>query len=195
MIMPRSYPNCIKCKKPLTAVDFESDCIDYICQDCSIKGMMPTLDEIIEEFLPEETPKLARPAFETIYMNLAIELAQRSTCARLSVGCVITSADYSHVFGIGYNGNAKGLHNGCDSEEPGNCGCLHSEENALLKVNVPSYVEKIAFVTHQPCAYCAKRFINKGGFKKIYYMRPYRLKKGLEILAEAGIETLGWTVG
>ena len=133
------------------------------------------------------TPK-PRISFEEIYMKLAFELAKRSTCLRLQVGCVIVSHNYSYVYGIGYNGNAKGFSNSCDSPEPGNCGCLHAEENALLKTNEGWDVPKIAFITHQPCAYCAKRMINKGGFKKVFYSEPYRLRRGLEILEDAGIQ-------
>jgi len=131
-----------------------------------------------------------RPTFEDIYIELAEKLSKRSTCNRMSVGCVIVSEDYSHVYGIGYNGNAKGRKNGCERNEPGNCGCLHAEENALLKVSEPASVPKIAFVTHQPCEYCAKRFINKQGFIRIYYKYPYRKTEGLEILKEAGIEVI-----
>lgn len=131
-----------------------------------------------------------RPTFEQIYLQLAKSLSQRSTCHRLKVGCVITSEDYSRVYGIGYNGNAKGLPNGCSRDVPGNCGCLHAEENALLKVNVDPTVPKIAFCTHQPCEYCAKRFINKGGFTTIYYIEPYRLTDGLDALKAAGITAL-----
>lgn len=120
-------------------------------------------------------------------MKFAFELARRSTCRRLSVGCVIVSTDYSRVYGIGYNGNAKGLPNCCESDEPGNCGCLHAEDNALLKTSEGSNVEKIVFVTHQPCAYCAKRMVNKGGVVKVFFSEPYRLRRGLEILEQAGI--------
>lgn len=65
-----------------------------------------------------------RKSFEQIYMRLAQMMAERSTCARLHVGCVITSTDFRYVYGVGYNGNASGLPNGCDSEEPGKCGCF-----------------------------------------------------------------------
>jgi deoxycytidylate deaminase len=51
-------------------------------------------------------------------------MSERSTCARLNVGCVITSVDFRYVYSVGYNGNASGLHNGCESTEPGNCGCF-----------------------------------------------------------------------
>lgn len=130
-----------------------------------------------------------RISFEEIYMKLAFDLAFRSTCTRLNVGCVVVSQDYSHVYGIGYNGNAAGLPNTCDTTVPGNCGCLHAEDNALLKTSGGPEIPKIVFVTHQPCAYCAKRMVNKGGIKKVYYCHTYRLTQGLEILKAVGIET------
>lgn len=128
-----------------------------------------------------------RVSFEEIYMRFALQLAERSTCQRLKVGAVVVANDYTHVYGIGYNGNASGLPNTCESDEPGNCGCLHAEDNALLKTHVGPHVPKIFFVTHQPCAYCAKRIINKGGFQKVFFYHPYRLMRGLEILEGAGI--------
>ena len=76
---------------------------------------------------------LIRPKFETIYMNLACALAERSTCSRLKVGCVITSSDYSRVLAIGYNGNYPGGPNCCDSDEPGKSGCFTA--NSLVTTN------------------------------------------------------------
>lgn len=133
---------------------------------------------------------LQRISFEEIYMKLAFDLAKRSTCSRLHVGAVVVSDDYSHVYGIGYNGNAQGFANSCDSIEPGNCGCLHAEDNALLKTNGGKELPKIVFVTHQPCSYCAKRMINKGGVKKIFFAKPYRIPDGLNILKKAKIEVV-----
>ena len=57
----------------------------------------------------------------------------------------------------------------------------------ILKVSEPPETPKIVFVTHQPCAYCAKRMVNKGGIRKVYYSEPYRIRRGLEILGEVGI--------
>lgn len=79
----------------------------------------------------------SRPSFPEVYMRLALTLAARSTCRRLCVGTVITSTDYRKVLAVGYNGNAAGLPNTCDREEPGNCGCLHSEENAVINCDAP----------------------------------------------------------
>lgn len=131
-----------------------------------------------------------RITFEEIYMEFAFNLSKRSTCKRLNVGAVVVSEDYSSVYGIGYNGNAKGFPNTCDSDTPGDCGCLHAEDNALLKTNVGPQIPKIVFVTHQPCKYCAKRMVNKGGVIKVYYVEPYRKTEGLDILKQAGIEVI-----
>ncbi len=129
-----------------------------------------------------------RPSFEQIYMDLAATLAERSTCARMNVGTVITSTDYRKVLAVGYNGNAAGLPNTCDRHEAGNCGCLHSEENAVINCDSPRSTEKHVFVTHLPCVQCAKRLINLGGVKKIFYRNEYRLTDSIDILKSVGIE-------
>lgn len=130
----------------------------------------------------------SRPSFEEIYLKLAKTLASRSTCNRLQVGTVITSTDFRKVLAVGYNGNATGLHNGCDREEPGNCGCLHSEENAVINCDSPRSTEKFVFVTHLPCVACAKRLINLGNVKKIYYGEDYRIRDSIGLLRSAGVE-------
>lgn len=129
-----------------------------------------------------------RPSFQEIYMELAHQLAARSTCSRLNVGTVITSTDYRKVLAIGYNGNAAGLPNQCDRNETGNCGCLHSEENAVINCDSPRAMEKHVFVTHLPCVACAKRLINLGGVKRVYYENEYRLADSKEVLRSVGIE-------
>ena len=131
-----------------------------------------------------------RPAFEEIYMRLAFLMAKRSSCRRLQVGTVITSTDYRKVLAVGYNGNASGLPNDCDRTDPGVCGCLHSEENAIINCDTPRWMEKIAFVTHHPCSACAKRFINLGHMKKIFYALPYRNADGSNLLQQTGIELI-----
>ncbi|MCM2324234.1 MAG: deaminase [Oligoflexia bacterium] len=134
------------------------------------------------------SPERTRPTFHSIYMDLARTLARRSTCKRLQVGTVITSTDFRKVLAVGYNGNATGLHNGCDRDEPGNCGCLHSEENAVINCDSPRFIEKVVFVTHLPCVACAKRLINLGNVKAVYYAEDYRLKDSLDLLRSVGIQ-------
>src|SRR6476660_473375 len=115
-----------------------------------------------------------RPSFPEIYLQLASTLASRSTCKRLNVGTVITSTDFRKVLAVGYNGNATGLPNTCDRDEVGNCGCLHSEENAVINCDSPRNQEKFVFVTHLPCVACAQRLINLGNVRRVYYANDYR---------------------
>ena len=123
-------------------------------------------------------------------MEFACLIARRSTCRRAQVGTVITTTDFRHVLAIGYNGNASGLLNTCDSDEPGNCDCLHSEDNAVINCEAPRYVDKYVFVTHSPCPTCAKRLVNLGQVKKVFYRQRYRIDAGLEILQRCGIEVV-----
>ena len=120
-------------------------------------------------------------------MDFARAIARRSTCSRMSVGTVITTPDFRKVLSIGYNGNAAGLPNRCDKHEEGNCGCLHSEENAVINCDAPRSAEKIVFVTHLPCPMCAKRIINLGNVRKVIYERDYRKQDAIDLLATAGI--------
>ncbi|NIS63980.1 MAG: hypothetical protein GTO05_02310, partial [Gemmatimonadales bacterium] len=123
-----------------------------------------------------------------VYMRMAEDLAKRSTCVRLQVGTVVTDAQLQNVLGIGYNGNARGLPNQCDSSVPGQCGCIHSEVNALIKA--PGSVrDKVVFVTNSPCVMCAKLIINSG-VTHLFYRKAYRDPTGLEVLQQAGIETI-----
>ena len=134
--------------------------------------------------------KQSRLSFDEIYMTMAKLISLRSTCNRLQVGTVITSSDYKRVLSVGYNGNASGLDNKCDSEEPVNCGCLHSEENAIINCNTSREVEKYLYCTHLPCKMCAKRIINLGNVKKVYYNKDYRIKDSISLFKKVNIEVI-----
>src|SRR2546428_13602077 len=95
-------------------------------------------------------PPVDRIPLYEVYMRMAEELAKRSTCARLRVGTVVTDQLLENVLAIGYNGNARGLPNRCDSSVPGSCAGIHSEMNALLKT--PGRLRgKLAVITACPC--------------------------------------------
>jgi dCMP deaminase len=156
--------------------------LNMSAMDVTASAATPAVDAG-QDPLPE-TP--ARIPLEEVYMRMAEELAKRSTCARNRVGSVITTGDLTQVLGIGYNGNAKGLPNRCDGSEPGRCGCIHSEANALIKAG--AQVEgKLMFVTASPCVMCAKMMVNSN-VRRVYYRTPYRDPAGLEVLRQAGVE-------
>jgi dCMP deaminase len=135
---------------------------------------------------PEQAPD--RIPLEEVYMRMAEELAKRSTCARLQVGSVITTPDLTQVLGIGYNGNARGLPNRCDSTEPGACGSIHSEKNALIKAGA-GLPGKVMFVSASPCVMCAKMIINTN-VGRVYYREAYRDPAGLDVLRRGGVEAI-----
>jgi dCMP deaminase len=128
----------------------------------------------------------ARIPLEEVFMRMAEELAKRSTCARNQVGSVVTTADLTQVLGIGYNGNARGLPNACDSAEAGRCGCLHSEANALIKAGA-QIQGKLMFVTVGPCVMCAKMIVNSN-VSRVYYRTAYRDRAGVAVLEQAGVD-------
>lgn len=131
-----------------------------------------------------------RPSFNQIYMQLAHDLAARSTCGRLQVGTVISSWDYRRILAVGYNGGAAGLSNECDSDQPGQCGHIHSEENAIINCTQREPAMRV-FVTHCPCLMCARKLINFGASAgarlEVYYDIGYRSEDGLEELKRGGI--------
>jgi dCMP deaminase len=141
-----------------------------------------------QEPVSELNPAPDRIPLEEVYMRMAEELAKRSTCARLQVGSVITTPDLTQVLGIGYNGNARGLPNRCDSNQPGNCGCIHSEQNALIKAGA-GLPGKVMFVSASPCVMCAKMIINTN-VGRVYYREAYRDPAGLDVLRQAGVEVV-----
>lgn len=129
-----------------------------------------------------------RISTQEMYMRMAEIVATRSTCKRLKVGSVITDPTMLSILSIGYNGNYSGGPNVCDSDEIGNCGCIHSEVNALIKAD-NKIKNKILFVTNLPCKSCAKLIINSGFFT-VYYRNDYRLKEGKELLEKVKIKVV-----
>jgi dCMP deaminase len=139
-------------------------------------------------FHPLQRPEFleTRPSWDDIWMTIAEQLSLRSTCSRLSVGCVVVSADNTAVLGLGYNGGPKGVSNECLSREPGNCGHLHAEINALIKTNYRDASPKKVYITTEPCYGCAVALVN-AGVQEVIYLHEYRDHTGLELLGQAKV--------
>lgn len=129
---------------------------------------------------------MRKQKFDLDWMTLALLMASHSTCSRARVGCVVVSSDSMRVLGLGYNGSYRGGPNRCDRETPGNCGCLHAEDNLCVKLDYTDQSEKILYCTAAPCEACAKRIVN-AGIREVIYLREYRKTEGLEILKKAQI--------
>lgn len=109
-------------------------------------------------------------------------IAQASTCNRAKYGCVLTKLNLTPV-SVGYNGVASGLPNECLRDEPGNCGCLHAEWNAICGLRDVSYDGSlIAFISGEPCEMCAN-MLARAGVVMVVYVRPaHRSYGGTELL-------------
>lgn len=120
-------------------------------------------------------------------MQMAETLAQRSHHSTFKVGALIVTSDNTQVLSLGYNGNAAGMSNVPQSEEPGCSGLLHAEINALLKLDYNNPKDKVMYLTLSPCENCAMAIINSG-IKKVVFKDKYRNNCGIKMLENANID-------
>lgn len=97
-----------------------------------------------------------------------------------------------HVTAIGVNDNGDSYltsngnyHPGGCTGEPGNCGCVHAEEE-LLKV-MPN--PKVVILSHSPCIKCAEK-LWKAGVQTVMYNQMYRKSEGRDFLRDKGVELI-----
>ena len=131
-----------------------------------------------------------RISWENYFMNIAAEVATRSTCDRKHVGAVIVRE--KTILSTGYNGSIKGLPH-CDEAGhemvDGHCvRTTHAEANAIVqaaKNGVEINLSEI-YVTASPCYNCFKLIAN-AGIKTIFYKEFYRDDRISDRAKEAGI--------
>ncbi|MBI2548060.1 cytidine/deoxycytidylate deaminase family protein [Candidatus Woesearchaeota archaeon] len=142
------------------------------------------------ETAPAEKKK-QRVDWDTYFMNIAEQVASRSTCDRKFVGAVIVRE--RNILSTGYNGSIRGLPH-CDQvgHEMENGHCLrtvHAEANAIIQaarhgININGAT---LYTTASPCYTCFKLMVN-AGIKKICYGEFYRDERSIKIAKELGIE-------
>ena len=132
-----------------------------------------------------------RVSWKDYFMNIAREVATRSTCDRKHVGAVIVRE--KTILSTGYNGSIKGLPHcdevGCEMVD-GHCvRTTHAEANAIVQAakNGIQTNQSEIYVTASPCYDCFKLIAN-AGIKIIYYDEFYRDKRIIEKSKEIGIQ-------
>ena len=132
-----------------------------------------------------------RVSWKDYFMNIAREVATRSTCDRKHVGTVIVRE--KTILSTGYNGSIKGLPHcdevGCEMVD-GHCvRTTHAEANAIVQAakNGIQISQSEIYVTASPCYDCFKLIAN-AGIKIIYYDEFYRDKRIIEKSKEIGIQ-------
>ena len=137
--------------------------------------------------------KNKRVSWEKYFMNIAREVATRSTCDRKNVGAVIVKD--KTILSTGYNGSIKGLPH-CDEagHEMVDNHCVrttHAEANAIVQAakNGVKINHAEIYITASPCNNCFKLIAN-AGIKTIYYDEFYREDRIINHAKEAGIELI-----
>ena len=116
------------------------------------------------------------------YLNIALAVAQRSTCIRRQYGAVIVKND--EIIATGYNGAPRGEQNCCDSEycwrEANSiphgeryeaCKSVHAEQNAIISASRKDMIDSTLYlagiengkvISASPCDICRRMIINAG---------------------------------
>lgn len=134
---------------------------------------------------------MSRPDIHEALMVTAFIWAQRGTCPRKQVGCVI--AKDTRIIMTGYNGAPAGLPH-CEHNDNKPCQTAsHAEINAFGCAARFGLSTKGAtlYTTLSPCIMCAMTAIN-AGIEKVFYCDPYRDLSGVAVLEQAGINVIRW---
>ena len=116
-----------------------------------------------------------------VFMRLAADMAELSTCPKHKVGAVLMKN--KRIISTGYNGSAIGEPHcgdvGCDLDERNHCvRTVHAEVNALLsaaRVGVPTEGATM-LCTLEPCHLCMKAMVN-AGIESVLYLKPHPDKR------------------
>ncbi|MFC1606349.1 cytidine/deoxycytidylate deaminase family protein [Candidatus Latescibacterota bacterium] len=126
-----------------------------------------------------------RPGKDHYYLNIAREVARRSTCLRRFFGAVIVKND--QIISTGYAGAARGAENCtdigvCPRQEAGIprgeryelCRSVHAEMNAIIHATRADMINSVLYLVGvdaqsgeiadgaKPCKICSRLIINSG---------------------------------
>jgi dCMP deaminase len=144
-----------------------------------------------------------RPSWDEYFVEIARQVASRSTCLRRHVGAVIVRD--KRILCTGYNGAPRGLGHcdvaGClrdqlqipSGQRQEICRGLHAEQNAIIQAALHgvSVEGGTIYVTHQPCITCAKMIINSG-ILRVICASTYPDDLARTMLDEARVELAVW---
>lgn len=141
--------------------------------------------------------KFKRVDKDHYFMNIAIEVARRSTCTRRQIGAIVVS-DVGEIKSSGYNGNPRGIPHcddlGCIRDKLGipsgtrleTCTAVHAEQNALIQAGTNSRGSTL-YSTIVPCPICARIILN-AQIQRVVYIGDYSDLTGLELLKQGGVQ-------
>lgn len=124
-----------------------------------------------------------RPSKDRYYLDIAAQVAARSTCLRRQYGAVIVKNDI--IIATGYNGAARSRANCCDlgycyreahniphGEQYEKCHAVHAEANAMLAASreemfgatlyLAGFDDGVRLEDPRPCEMCERYIVNAG---------------------------------
>jgi dCMP deaminase len=131
-----------------------------------------------------------RVGWHEYFMNIAIQVATRSTCGRKNVGAVIVRD--RTILSTGYNGSLRGAPHcddaGHDMENEHCIRTVHAEANAVAQAAKHGVMidNSELYVTASPCLTCFKLVAN-AGVRVIHYGEFYRDERITSYARQAGV--------
>lgn len=127
-----------------------------------------------------------RPAIDEYFLDMALLISSRSTCARRKVGAVLVDSN-NWVLATGYNGVPSGFEHCTDAPCSGAqfssgeglefCRAIHAEQNAILQGGMSGNLgrARTIYCTTAPCITCVKLLLNTSVNRMVAmerYMQP-----------------------
>lgn len=124
-----------------------------------------------------------RLSWDDYFAKIVEVTAERSSCERLHVGCILVKDN--RIVSQGYNGFLPGCPHKSVVRNNHEQATVHAEQNALCdcaKRGV-SCAGSVAYVTHYPCIICA-RLLLAAGIKEIKYLHDYKNDELVKVFAD-----------
>ena len=123
-----------------------------------------------------------RLSWDKYFAKIVEVTAERSSCDRLNVGCILVKDN--RIISQGYNGFLPGCPHESIVRNNHEQATVHAEQNAICdcaKRGV-SCNNAIAYITHYPCIICT-RLLLAAGIKEIKYLNDYKNDELVSVFA------------
>ena len=111
--------------------------------------------------------------WDEYFAKIVSVTAERSSCHRLHVGCLLVKNN--RIISQGYNGHLPGCKHESIVRNNHEQATVHAEQNVIsycAKMGI-SCKDATAYITHYPCLNCT-RLLLASGIKQIKYMNDYK---------------------
>ena len=121
--------------------------------------------------------------WDEYFAKIVSVTAERSSCHRLHVGCLLVKNN--RIISQGYNGHLPGCKHESIVRNNHEQATVHAEQNAICdcaKRGV-SCEGATAYVTHYPCIICS-RLLLASGIKQIRYLEDYKNDELVKVFSD-----------